>query len=230
MSSPSAVSVGAPRPLNSRSQTVYVVDDDASVRRGLDRLLQAANIATVGFGSAQEFLDQCPPDAMGCVLLDLNMPGFTGLELQEALAHINPHLPVIFLTGFGDISSSVRAMKRGAVDFLVKPIDRRLLLAAITSAFGRNAAARSRHVEQQDLQRRFAQLTSREREVVHGVARGQLNKQIAAQLGLVEKTIKVHRARALAKLGIVSVPDLVRLVDHSSATPFVAGSRSTGPD
>lgn len=206
----------APRSVSSVAPTVYVVDDDDSMRRSLCRLLEAAGFPVVEFPSAMEFLDSNTSHAAGCVLLDLSMPGFSGLELQEILVRTGRSLPIVFLTGRGDVPSSVRAMKSGAVDFLVKPVPKAQLIAAIRTAFARDQAARTMRTEQGEMRRRLSRLTRRESEVVRLVARGLLNKQIASELGTVEKTVKVHRSRALTKLEISSVADLVRLLERAA--------------
>jgi FixJ family two-component response regulator len=211
--------VAVPAPIDSLTPTVYLVDDDDAVRRSLTRLLTAAGIPAVAFRSAEEYLEGCPRSAAGCLLLDLSMPDCSGLELQELLGRNEHTLPVVFLTGYGDVPSSVRAMKSGAIDFLTKPVDKKLLLAAVRAAFARDEVARQRHAVQEDLQKRLARLTPRENEVVRLVARGMLNKQIAIDLGTVEKTVKVHRARGLAKLEVSSVADLVRLLERSGPVP-----------
>jgi FixJ family two-component response regulator len=191
--------------------TVFVVDDDASVRKALARLLVSAGYAVETFASAREFLDVSRrQDFPGCVVLDIRMPGLSGLDLQQELKAFSPPLPVIFITGHGDVTSSVRAMKEGAVDFLTKPVDERDLLSVVGQAVARNAEARRHHAELQELQRRAATLTPREREVMDLIVHGLLNKQVAAALGTVEKTIKVHRARVIEKMGVSSLADLVR--------------------
>lgn len=208
--------------MNSRSgmtvvaltQTVHVVDDEESIRTSLCRLLSAAGIPCKVYRSAEEFISASPAAAAGCVLLDLSMPGCTGLELQEKLSQTGRVLPIIFLTGNGDVPTSVRAMKSGAVDFLTKPVAKNQLLAAIQTAFARDEAMRQHQAVQIDLRSRLSRLTPREEQVIRLVARGLLNKQIAAELGTVEKTVKVHRARALAKLEINSVAELVTLLDR----------------
>lgn len=196
------------------TQTVHIVDDEESIRTSLGRLLSAAGIPSQAFRSGDEYLDHGPQVAAGCLLLDLSMPGCTGLELQEKLTEAGRHLPVIFLTGAGDVPSSVRAMKRGAVDFLTKPVAKNQLLAAIRTAFAQDEAARQHLAVQVDLRSRLSRLTPREDQVIRLVARGLLNKQIAAELGTVEKTVKVHRARALSKLEISSVAALVTLLER----------------
>lgn len=194
--------------------TVFVVDDDASVLRGLDRLLRAAGYTVEAHASPRVFLERAPSDRPGCVVVDLRMPEISGLELQEELERRGCRLPLVFLTGHGDVSSSVRAMKAGAIDFLTKPCDDTDLIAAVERALSRDAAARAAREEQLAVKARFEALTPREREVCLLVSRGLLNKQIAADLGTSEKTIKVHRGRVMDKLGVESVAELVRLVDR----------------
>ncbi|WP_276605278.1 response regulator transcription factor [Polyangium jinanense] len=195
-------------------RTVFVVDDDPSVLRGLERLLRSAGYAVEAHASARAFLERAPADRPGCVVVDLRMPEIGGLDLQEELARRGFPLPLIFLTGHGDVPSSVRAMKGGAIDFLSKPCDDTDLLAAVERALARDAEARAARVEKEAVRARFAALTPREREVALLVAQGLLNKQIAAELGAAEKTIKVHRGRVMEKLGAESLADLVRLVDR----------------
>jgi len=197
--------------------TVFVVDDDPSVLRSLDRLLRSAGYAVEAYASPRAFLERvqrAPLDGAGCVVLDLRMPDLGGIELQEELAQYGCLLPIVFLTGHGDVSSSVRAMKAGAVDFLTKPCDDTDLIAAVERALARDAEARAAREEKRALQERFEALTPREREVCLLVAQGLLNKQIAAELGTAEKTVKVHRGRVMEKLGVESLAELVRLVDR----------------
>ncbi|NMO16775.1 response regulator transcription factor [Pyxidicoccus fallax] len=194
--------------------TIFLVDDDESVLRGLTRLLRAAGHATKPFASPAEFLAQLSGDAPGCAVLDLRMPGLNGLELHQAMASKDCHLPVIFISGHGDVPASVRAMKAGAVDFLLKPFDEQQLLGAISQALLKDAAARAGRAETAALQARHAVLTPREREVCALVAQGLTNKEVAQRLGTTEKTIKVHRARVLQKLDVDSVAELVRFVDR----------------
>ncbi len=196
------------------NSTVFVVDDDASVRKSLARLMASAGYAVETFASAREFLDRGHhQDIPGCVVLDLRMPGLSGLDLQQELKAFTPPLPIIFITGHGDVPTSVRAMKDGAVDFLAKPVDDRDLLSVVAQAIARNVEARARHAELRELQRRAASLTPREREVMILVVRGWLNKQVAAELGTAEKTVKVQRARAIEKMGVESLADLVRAAE-----------------
>jgi len=196
------------------SATVFLIDDDASVRRALTRLIKSAGYQVEGFASAREFLDSGrPSEALGCLVLDVQMPGFTGMELQRELRALDSHLPIIFITGHGDIPTSVRAMKAGAMDFLQKPVKDKDLLRAIEQAL---ALARHDHAERQELEEirsRIDILTPREREVMILVARGLLNKQVAFELGTVEKTIKVHRARVMEKMQVNSLAELVRLAE-----------------
>jgi FixJ family two-component response regulator len=174
---------------------VRVVDDDTAVLKSLERLLRAAGFAVRTFSSSQDFLQQHDGGAPGCVLLDLAMPGLDGLQLQQALVHAGDPCPVIFITGNGDVPSSVRAMKAGAIDFLTKPFDQAQLLAAVRTAIDRDRAARAVRAERSSVGMRVAALTARERQVMAHVIAGHLNKQIAADLGIAEKTVKVHRAR-----------------------------------
>lgn len=200
-------------------RTVFVVDDDLSVLRSLERLLRAAEYAVEGYASPRTFLENAPMDRPGCVIVDLRMPELGGLDLQEELSLRGFPLPLIFLTGHGDVPSSVRAMKGGAIDFLSKPCDDTDLLAAVERALARDAEARAARAEKETVQARFASLTPREHEVCLLVAQGLLNKQIAAELGTAEKTVKVHRGRVMEKLGAESVADLVRLVDRLHVSP-----------
>ncbi len=191
---------------------VYLVDDDPSVRRALSRLLGAEGHRVESFGSAEAFLDAHDPEARGCVLLDLDLPGMDGFGVQSSLCDGASARPVVFLTGHGSIPASVRAMKAGAVDFLVKPVEAAPLLAAVADALERDRAARAREHGRQDLDARLASLPPREREVMDLVVAGRLNKQIADDLGIAEKTTKVHRGRMMKKMGARTVADLVRIV------------------
>jgi FixJ family two-component response regulator len=195
--------------------TVFVVDDDASVLRSLKRLLVAAGLNVAAFDSPQAFLERYDPDLAGCLVLDVAMPGLNGMELQQTLAARGSVLPIIFLTGHGDIPTSVQAMKRGAVDFLTKPVLDDDLLAAIRQAFEKGQALREARAELADIERRLAMLTPREREVLAHIVSGRLNKQVAADLGTVEKTIKVHRARVMEKMHVRSLAELVRLAERA---------------
>jgi FixJ family two-component response regulator len=193
--------------------TVFLVDDDASVRTGLSRLLRASGFDVEAYASGEAFVARESFDGTGCVILDLRMPGLSGIELQQQLAARARDLPVIFLSGHGEVPDSVRAMKQGAVDFLTKPVDEAVLLAAIAAALDRQAAARASGLERDAIRRRLDTLTARERDVLRRVVTGALNKQIALQLGIAEGTVKVHRGRVMEKLEAQSVADLVRLCD-----------------
>jgi FixJ family two-component response regulator len=188
---------------------VSVVDDDVLVLRSLDRLLRAAGFDVQTFSSAREFLGR-PEPSTGCVVMDLSMPGFSGLELQYALAQAADSRPIVFISGHGSVPSSVEAMKAGAIDFLTKPLDERKFLDAVRTALAKDRAARERDAERAFVTARLATLTMREREVLAGVVDGKLNKQIAADLGTAEKTIKVHRARMMHKMQADSLAGLVR--------------------
>jgi FixJ family two-component response regulator len=206
---------------------VFVVDDDPSVLRALTRLLHAAGYRVSAFRSPQEFLAAHDPAVPGCAVLDLAMPGLNGLDLQQALAASGCHRPVIFVTGRGDVPSSVQAMKAGAVDFLTKPVSEEDLLAAVRRALDRDRVMREARAELAVIAERINTLTPREREVLGYVVAGRLNKQIAAELGTVEKTIKVHRSRVMGKMCVRSVADLVRLAERGCIP--VDAPRSTSP-
>jgi FixJ family two-component response regulator len=195
--------------------TVFLVDDDAGVLKGLSRLLRARGSDVQAFSSPQAFLADHDASISGCAVFDVSMPGLDGLELQQALSGRGSQRPVIFLTGKGDIPTSVRAMRAGAIDFLTKPVNDDDLLGAIARAVKQDADSRRAGAELDSIKARFATLTPREREVMTHVIAGRLNKQIAGDLGTVEKTIKVHRGRVMEKLGVRSVADLVRLAEKA---------------
>jgi FixJ family two-component response regulator len=186
---------------------VHVVDDDPSFSRAVSRRLEAEGFEVVTFDSAEAFLSALT-DGPGCVVLDLRMPGAGGLDVQEALARRADPLPVVFLTGHGDVHSSVRAMKAGAVDFLTKPVTGDELVEAVRRAIGLDESARASRRQARDLRARYARLTRREREVFALVARGLLNKQIAGELGMAERTVKAHRGRVMEKMELQSVAEL----------------------
>jgi FixJ family two-component response regulator len=191
--------------------TVFVVDDDAAVRKSLVRLLKSAGYHTESFASADEFLKRWQANPVpGCVLLDIMMPGLDGLQLQQKLETSAHEIPIIFITGHGDIPSSVKAMKAGAVDFFPKPFNDEDLLKAVREAIERDQQERSERAGRDATARRFETLTAREREVMALVVRGMLNKQIASALGASEKTVKIHRGRVMEKMNVQSVADLVR--------------------
>ena len=193
---------------------LYLVDDEPAVRKALSRLLRSAGYAVTAFGSAKEFMQQHVAAAPGCLVLDVTMPEITGIELQEWLAQTRSPLPIIFITGNGDIPTSVRAMKAGAVDFLTKPVKEADLLRAIEIALRRGRETRQTRAEVNAIQERLTRLTPREREVLEHVVAGQLTKQIAGDLDTGEHTIKVHRARVMEKMGVQSVAELARLAER----------------
>jgi FixJ family two-component response regulator len=195
--------------VDTQSATVFVVDDDADVRRALTRLLRAGGFGVTEFGSARDFLACHNSETSGCLLLDVAMPDVDGLELQELLLAAGSVRPIVFLTGNADIPTSVQAMKAGAANFLTKPVNTPKLFAAVTEALKLDATARRLNARRHALQRRLSTLTSREREVLAHLVAGERNKQIAADLGIVEKTIKVHRARLMRKMGVRSMVELV---------------------
>ena len=198
-----------------RAPTVFIVDDDPAVLKSLSRLLRAARLTVATFGSPQEFLACHDPSLPGCLVLDVAMPGLNGLELQQALLASGHELPIIFLSGHADIPMSVQAMKRGAVDFLTKPVNDDELLKAIHVAIERDRLQRQAHAAVAEIHQRVASLTPREREVFDHVITGHLNKQTAADLGTTEKTIKVHRARVMEKMKVQSVAELVHLAERA---------------
>jgi FixJ family two-component response regulator len=206
-----------------------VVDDDPSVLRALTRLFAAADLQARAFPSPAAFLQAHDPATPGCLVLDVALPGLDGLELQQALTVSDCARPIVFITGRGDVPTSVRAMKGGAVDFLTKPVNDTELLAAVHRAIEMDRLARAARAELDALKQRLASLTPRERDVLVHVVAGRLNKQIAADLGTVEKTIKVHRARIMAKMAVRSVADLVRIAERLGLPPAGAGVRSTSP-
>lgn len=197
------------------SGLVHLVDDQPAVLKALARLLGAAGYTVRAYAGARDFLDALADGADGCLVLDLSMPGMDGLALQQALAARAPRLPIIFLTGHGDIDSGVRAMKLGAADFLTKPVDEARLIAAIEAALEQRRRQRGADAELAAIRQRLATLTPRETEVLELLVEGLLNKQVAAALGTVEKTVKVHRARVMAKMQVRSPTALVRLVDRA---------------
>jgi FixJ family two-component response regulator len=192
---------------------VFVVDDDLSVRRTTERLIRSIGLEVQTFTSAREFLKSSRPEGPACLVLDVRMPGLSGMDLQRELARSEIHVPIIFITAHGDIPMSVRAMKEGAVEFLTKPFRSRSLLDAVRAAIDRDRAASKERSEIEALRQRYEQLTPREREVLPLVAAGLLNKQVAGKLDTTERTIKFHRAHIMQKTHAESVADLVRMVE-----------------
>ena len=210
-------------PISKNPQSiVFVVDDDPSVRESIERLLGTIDLSVHAFGAAREFLNSDRPEIPACLVLDVRLPGISGLDFQRQLSKANIRIPIIFITAHGDVPMSVKAMKAGAVEFLIKPFHDQDLLDAVQMALERDRLRRLRESEIADLQRRLRTLTPREREVLPLVISGLLNKQIAAEINASEATVKVHRSQLMRKLEAKSVPDLVRMaekLDISVATP-----------
>jgi FixJ family two-component response regulator len=201
-------------PVEEAQSIVFIVDDDPSVSRSISRLLGAMGFQFEIFASAEEFLASAPYQGVGCLVLDVRMPGLSGMDLQEALAKAECSIPIIFITGHGSIPMGITAMKRGAVDFLPKPFDDKELLEAVKKALAQHRETKRVEKEKDDGHRQMNLLTGREREVFNYVVTGMLNKQIAYTLGIAEKTVKAHRGRITEKLGINSVADLVRFAER----------------
>ena len=199
--------------LSANTDTVFIVDDDASFLKSASRLLRAAGYSVKGFESAPEFLGQLTPETSGCVVTDLQMPGCNGLELQTALARSGNPLPIVFLSAQGDIPTTVKAMRQGAEDFLTKLSPKEKLLEAVNRALARNAHERNQREQLQELRERFATLSPRELEVLGYVVRGRMNKQIADELGINLRTVKLHRTNLTRRLQVHSVAELTRLVE-----------------
>ena len=201
------------------SSIVFVVDDDALIREALRRLIRSVGLEVETFASAQEFLQAKRPDAPSCLVLDVRLPGLSGFDLQREMAEAEVNLPIIFITGYGDIPMSVRAMKAGAVEFLAKPFRDQDLLDAISQALERDQKRRAQQTDMADLRGRYEQLTPRERDVMHHVVAGLLNKQIAGELGTSEFTVKIQRGQMMRKMQAESVADLVRMADKLGIPP-----------
>jgi FixJ family two-component response regulator len=193
---------------------VFVVDDDASVREALQRLVRSAGLRVEAFASAEEFLNRPRPDVPSCLVLDVRLPDLSGLDLQRRMVDANNEMPIVFITGHGDIPTTVRAMKAGAVEFLTKPLVEGDVLESIRHAIARDRVGRAQHAETADVRARFASLTPREEEVMAWVVSGLLNKQIAGELGISEETVKVHRGHMMRKMGVDSVAELVRMSER----------------
>jgi len=199
---------------------IAIVDDDPSAREGLSSLIRSAGLRVEAFASAQEFLVRPGSDLPSCLVLDLQLPGLSGLDLQKRMPEVGLEIPIVFLTGHGDIPASVQAMKAGAVEFLTKPFDDEKLLQAIQEAVERDRRSRQQRTKKSDLRERYESLTAREQEVLQQVVAGLLNKQIAAALKITEFTVKIHRGRVMRKMHAGSLADLVRMAEslgvHSS--------------
>ena len=193
--------------------TVFIVDDDAQVRESLKDLIRSVGLRVELFASAQEFLRAQHPGAPTCLVLDVRMPGLSGLDLQKQASEAGLEIPIIFITGHGDIPMTVRAMKAGAIEFLSKPFRDQDLLDAIQQALERSRKAREQQAVTKELRRRFASLTSRQREVMERVVAGLINKETGAELGISEKTVKIQRHQVMEKMGARSLPELVRMAD-----------------
>ena len=208
-------------------ETVFLVDDDPGVRRSLSRVLREAGFEVQAYESAEAFLARPDTTTRGCLVLDVSMPGLNGLDLQRRLSEAGESMSIVFLTGHGDIPMSVRAIKAGAVDFLTKPVTSETLLATLRSALDQDAIARRADEEAAELARRFASLTAREREVLAALVAGQLNKQIAADLGVVEQTVKFHRARIMERMQARTVAELMHMAAKLGIGSRGAGSSAT---
>jgi FixJ family two-component response regulator len=213
--------------MNAARPVVYLVDDDASVRAALAKLLRTAGYDVRAYASAGEFLLDDAAAASGCLLLDLRLRGPSGFDLQDALARRHCRIPIVFMSAYGDIPASVRAMKAGAVDFITKPVQRGPLLAAIRAALAREATQSATADRLADLRTRYARLTDRERAVLEGVVAGKLNKQIAADLGVAERTVKTHRASMMTKLGADSPAVLGRIVEQLDLATLVGTAQKS---
>ena len=211
--------------MTEETPTVFIIDDDPSARKGLSRLVRAAGMSVEVYGSALEFLERRHYDGYGCILLDVKMPGLDGLALQEELAKADYSLPIIFISGHADVPEATRAMKKGAVDFLTKPVDRDHLLESISESLARDREDRKTHSDKAEVRNRLATLSPREYEVMTFVVAGMLNKQIAYELEIAEDTVKIHRGRMMRKMKADSVAELVRLTEIAGVIPAETGSQ-----
>ena len=211
--------VPSPPQENGDQPVVFVVDDDASMRRALTNLFESVGLKVEAFGSAPQLLQAEPPQVPSCLVLDIRLPGVSGLELQSDLAKANIHTPIIFITGHADIPMTVRAMKGGAIDFLTKPVRDQDILDAVQAAIGRDRKRRDLNKTVSDVRSRFESLSSRERDVLALVTSGLMNKQVAAQLGLAEITVKIYRGQIMRKMGAKSLADLVRMSEALGIRP-----------
>jgi FixJ family two-component response regulator len=193
---------------------VFVVDDDASVREALQRLIRSAGLRVEAFASAEEFLDRARPDAPSCLVLDVRLPDLSGIDLQRRMVEANNEMPIVFITGYGDIPTTVAAMRAGAVQFLTKPLVEGDVLESIRDAIARDRAGRDHRAETANLRARYMSLTPREQEVMQWVVSGLLNKQIAGELGISEETVKVHRGQVMRKMAADSLAELVRMSER----------------
>ena len=205
--------------INDQTPTVFLVDDDPSARRGLSRVIRIAGFNVMAFASAEDFLASPHHNGPGCIVLDVKMPGLSGLDLQAEMTKKACAMPIIFVSGHSDVPTTAEAMKEGAVDFLTKPVDRDHLLQAIRTALDNDRAGRKAHAELEQIRVKLDKLTPREFEVMRFVVAGLLNKQIAYELGIAEDTVKIHRGRMMSKMDVVSVADLVRLTQKAGIEP-----------
>ena len=205
--------------MSDANATVLVIDDDPALRESIGRLLRSLDLDARLFASISEFLGSDPPDGPTCLVLDVRLPGQSGLDLQRELTTANREIPIVFITGHGDIPMSVQAMKGGAIEFLTKPFRDQELLDAIQLGLSRDRARRENEKGLAALRERFAALSPREREIIIGVARGRLSKQIAGEIGIAEATVKVHRSRAMQKMNTRSLPELSRMADKLKLVP-----------
>jgi FixJ family two-component response regulator len=213
--------------MNTRNPVVDVIDDDASVRGAIRNLLESVSLAAETYGSPHEFLNAFRPDSPGCLILDIRLPEGSGLDFQTSLINRGVRIPIIFITGHGDVAMSVRAMKAGAVEFLTKPFRQQELLDAIYHAIERDRADRERQAERTGIRNRYKSLTRREIEVMGLVVAGMSNKQIASKIGIQQATVKFHRGRVMAKMRADSVPDLVRMAERLDLTGSESRSYAT---